>query len=410
LLNQNKLNFLVRSLLTVSIFFLFSQLSYYFWPHFSYINGSRIDYLSPTLYFSDIPLFLLTIIYFVFYFKFLIKKTYLFVIFFVFLNIYFSTIPIFTFYLYIKLLSKIIFIYFLSKNFLTKKRIINIFLLSLFITIPISILQIINQRSFYNFFYFFGERKFTLNTIGISTFSIFNYNFIRPMSTFSHPNLFSAYLVISYALLLDKKNYSILFTFFSAMLIVIMFFTNSSAIIISFLLSFVIYKHKVINKFFFMLPFLSILLIIFSKFLIKLNFNLDISERFYLNLTSLFFLKNNFLIGVGLGNYLFNFNSYTDFVLNNFNQFLNRFWVQPVHNIYLLILSELGIVGLVIFYLFFSKLILKSKSTLKMLLMFILISGLFDHFWLSLQQGQLMFCLIVGLILNKNSAKISNNE
>ena len=36
------------------ILFLPTQLGKHFWPNFSYVYGVRIDYLSPTLYFTDI--------------------------------------------------------------------------------------------------------------------------------------------------------------------------------------------------------------------------------------------------------------------------------------------------------------------------------------------------------------------
>src|ERR1035437_10261792 len=36
------------------VLFLPTQLGKHFWPNFSYVYGIRIDYLSPTLYFTDL--------------------------------------------------------------------------------------------------------------------------------------------------------------------------------------------------------------------------------------------------------------------------------------------------------------------------------------------------------------------
>ena len=81
---------------------------------------------------------------------------------------------------------------------------------------------------------------------------------------------------------------------------------------------------------------------------------------------------------------------------------------QPVHNIYLLIYSETGILGLGTFILFLIFLlkdfILKTKldklyhySVLLVFLSFLFI-GLFDHFLWTLQQGRLMLWLAISLL------------
>jgi O-antigen ligase len=81
---------------------------------------------------------------------------------------------------------------------------------------------------------------------------------------------------------------------------------------------------------------------------------------------------------------------------------------QPVHNIYLLIASETGLVGLSLFLLFlifvFYNFIQRTKlhkayqySFLILALSF-LIMGLFDHFLWTLQQGSLIFWMMLALI------------
>ena len=85
---------------------------------------------------------------------------------------------------------------------------------------------------------------------------------------------------------------------------------------------------------------------------------------------------------------------------------------QPVHNIYLLIYSELGIVGLALFLLFLVFVVyefvirtrFKRPYHVSFALIFasVLAMGLFDHFYWTIQSGQLLFWLTVGLISSNN--------
>jgi O-antigen ligase len=112
-------------------------------------------------------------------------------------------------------------------------------------------------------------------------------------------------------------------------------------------------------------------------------------------------LKSGFnLLGVGIG----------DFVnwLSSQSPGLMRHLYQPVHNIYLLIYTETGILGLTSFLLFIvflvkdfvkmTKLGNFHYSSFLLLLISFLFIGFFDHFLWTLQQGMLMFWLILALL------------
>ncbi|OGM99908.1 MAG: hypothetical protein A2736_03000 [Candidatus Yanofskybacteria bacterium RIFCSPHIGHO2_01_FULL_41_27] len=87
---------------------------------------------------------------------------------------------------------------------------------------------------------------------------------------------------------------------------------------------------------------------------------------------------------------------------------LPRYLYQPVHNIYLLIYSEIGILGLASFVLFLIFLIkdfvkktgMKELYHYSFLLFFlsVLIIGFFDHFLFTIQQGRFIFWMIAALI------------
>lgn len=102
--------------------------------------------------------------------------------------------------------------------------------------------------------------------------------------------------------------------------------------------------------------------------------------------------------GVGIGNqvlYAVKNEVYQDLGMNEVWQ-----W-QPIHNIYLLIASEIGILGLLIFLIFLSRLIILNSLFTIPTMMFstLLLLGLFDHYLWTLEPGRIMLWLVIGLVL-----------
>lgn len=162
---------------------------------------------------------------------------------------------------------------------------------------------------------------------------------------------------------------------------------------------------------------LFIFLTVFSamNWLIVPRAKIDLSEpsvslRVSYDKMGLYLLENNPL-GVGLGNqvlYSMKNGTYQIFGMSQEWQ-----W-QPIHNIYLLIASEVGVLGLIVFICFFLKILaaqvkflLKNKDfhngslNLVVLLMFLSLLGFgfFDHFLWTLQPGRLMLWLVLGIML-----------
>ena len=119
-------------------------------------------------------------------------------------------------------------------------------------------------------------------------------------------------------------------------------------------------------------------------------------------------IKDNYLKGVGIGNYTIY--SQGKLITNQAS-----YYYQSVHNSFLLIWSEIGIFGLLSFliliFLIIKKVYHQIKLNLKkekinqqiklILLAAILLLMLFDHWWWSLHFGLISFWLITGFI-NKN--------
>lgn len=122
------------------------------------------------------------------------------------------------------------------------------------------------------------------------------------------------------------------------------------------------------------------------------------SERIDYQNQSIALIKNNLLFGVGSGNYI-------TAVQKNIDPDLPYYLYQPVHNIYLLVASEIGSLGLLIFIsllLYSIYYIVRWKPALLglgIIIVVLLISGLFDHFLISLYPFKLWLWLLVGIII-----------
>ena len=124
---------------------------------------------------------------------------------------------------------------------------------------------------------------------------------------------------------------------------------------------------------------------------------------------SLDIIQSNPLLGVGLGTYTVS--------LYDLDSSQSSYYYQPVHNVDLLVMSELGIIGwllltitiIYLLYLIFRKYGREMNTeTLLILASFIvlLIIGIFDHYLWSLYFGLMFSFLIIGLLVNKINYKI----
>jgi O-antigen ligase len=111
-------------------------------------------------------------------------------------------------------------------------------------------------------------------------------------------------------------------------------------------------------------------------------------------------IKNNPIKGIGMGNFVFKMQEN-----NTFN--LKTWELQPVHNIYLLAISELGIILFsFIFFLFLNSILfensgLNSKNKLILVGLFlILMTGLWDHYLYSFSQGISILTVIIIILIS----------
>ena len=382
------------------ILFLPTQFGRHFWPEFSFIKGIRIDYLSPTLYLTDILILFLFVFSF-FKNKFLITnyKILIILIAVVIAGIIQSKSPTAGFFGLLKLLE-FVFLGFYTANYIKKNNFQNILLmLSLGVIFEslLAVAQYLNHGSIQGFFYFFGERFYNSQTPGIANASIGGELFLRPYGTFPHPNVLAGYLFVAMTMLIFNFQFTIFKfkkTLFTSALILgtvslLLSLSRVAIILWVLVLSFFLIRKLMIKRI--PLIIISILILVFLGTFTPLRQRFtdirltdeSITQRESLVQSSEAMIKNHPIFGVGLNNFLTNLPAFEK--------------VQPVHNIFLLVLSETGIVGISFFLWFLIKTIKKVQSSYLLLLVScLLFLGIFDHYFLTLQQGQLLFAMVLG--------------
>jgi O-antigen ligase len=273
---------------------------------------------------------------------------------------------------------------------------------------------------------FLGESVLTINTPGVARVFTDEGNFLRVYGTMPHANILAAFLVLGFLsflyLFLREKRFiflvPIFFIFFASFLtfsrsgIFTLFLGSVASIFYSLI-------HKDLRKWGLYLC-LFLLIFVLISYLVLGNL---FGARFYLstkepsfyyrvdyNLIGFLLIKQFPLFGVGLGNQIekaLDLGFYQKYNLKESWQ-----W-QPIHNIYLLSIAEVGIVGFLFFLYLIVSIFLKAflilkknifkKECLDIFYPFLigclfLILGLVDHFLWDLTSGGLMFFLVLGIL------------
>ncbi len=355
------------------LFLIPSQLSYHFWPEYAFVFGVRVDYFSPTVYLTDILVILLISLS-----RTKVKNIWLFGIFVLAgINISVSHLPLITFFKWIKILELV----FLAKYVFDHSKFINnplfskVLSLSFIFISLVGIIQFFNEGTIGGFLYLFGERSFDVNTPGIALQTVFDKEHLRAYSTFSHPNSLAGYLVIGIIYLFSLKKKDSFNVLALALSTVCLFLTFSLSAFIG------LFTYMVGKNFKMLILILAILFSLFLPFVKNgNNYPLEIRERIEQANLSKTLMTNNLLLGTGLG------------TSPSFDKHL-----QPVHNIFLLTFVETGVLGFLIM-IFLSYIILKNKNFA--ILIPIIVIGIFDHYFFTLQQNLLSLAFVIGAAFN----------
>lgn len=422
------------------ILFFPTQLARHFWPDFSYINGLRIDYLSPTIYVTDILIFFLLVLSLRKILSYLSNVSHLRNLIwlgslgFLILVSLFAFNPTLSFLKFLKILEFLFLGFYISKNvrFWTRdaqrpsqndddgiKLSTIIFLLSVtvFYESVLAIWQFVQQGSIGGPWWFLGERTFNSSTPFIAQAVLNGQLILRPYGTFPHPNVLGGYLaivltLINYLTLNTKHKAQKIFligTLILGTITLFISFSRTAWIVFGLgVLGLFVLKRKKILTLLILISFIGLVGVFgFWRF----QSLLDVDQKSFLirqqlNNVAVKIIADHPFFGVGLNNFLISLPSYlqkTDVV----------HFYQPAHNIFLEIAAEAGIIGLIIFIIFIifiiRRLIINCSYLMLLLVCEILVLGLFDHYLWTLQQGQLLMALVFGLCwAHKNKVKYNH--
>ena len=331
-----------------------------------------------------------------------------------------------------------LFFSFVAAKYLVKKRFLHIAVIALILNgifqSLASIAQFIHNGSLG--IHFLGESIFGPNIDGVAKIIINGENHIRAYGTLPHPNLLAGFLIIPILLLVIllmfrafKVSHETFFDYvpvsfliFSLFVIGTGFFLTFSrsaflALILASLLSVILVYFlsdharalSVKLNFSYLTLFVLVTLIIvisLSKYTSLLSHQ-SINERNSYQIVSYETILSHPVTGVGIG----------QFVLSEYLRYPNwESWqYQPVHNIYLLILSELGVVGFSIFILLLITLITRFINIYKMgdsmfsltfvasccIALSIVIISFIDHYYWDIKIGNLLVAILTIFILVK---------
>jgi hypothetical protein len=416
---------LIKFTFQLLVLLLPTQLALHFWPNWAYVYGFRIDYLSPTLYLTDIVVIILMVLWAIQYFhnRTIIKKhnprkhayflaTVLFVGF-IGVNIYFAISPWVAIYKWIKIGEFALIGLFVAraKEFEFNSWIAKPLSLSLIVVSVIAFIQFALQRTIGGPLYLLGERSFNTITPGIATFTFFGRELLRPYSVFPHPNVMAGFLGTSFYLLLlglIKRQKPFYYKLSLVILLVGLILSISQGAWMSFVLVGLIYvfsiRNKNISNRLYILGLATIITLslflpaVSDKLLSSRDYAESVSHRLYLAQASGLMIAERPMIGIGGGNYILG-------LIKNSSFPKLSWWLQPAHNIFLLTFSETGFIGFGLFVFLLlvvvNKIILKRERRLLAAFTFVILTGLLDHYWITLQQTQVLLTILIGLAFRK---------
>lgn len=342
----------------------------------------------------------------------------------------------------------LLFLY-LAYNALNKPYICNVisFIVALgFIQAIIGIAQAILQHSVGLFW--LKESLISLNIDGVAKVMLFGHKFIRAYGLFPHPNILGGFLLITIVLtFVYRKMFhadggkivpcgTLMYIILAVQAIALLLTFSKSAILgLFFVICYLGYKmfgarlastsgfreSRRVEHFW---RYIVTAIIIVAVFVTILGFDINslllksFNERLLFLNVSRETIVGNPIVGLGMGQFVAEMQKYSSVFLANWQY-------QPVHNVFLLIWSELGIIGLVLFILFLWKVFRANEmfhpgrnvphgtscgasveqadvswggTIFKGILLGFIIIMLFDHYLWDIQQGQIMLWMILGLI------------
>ena len=258
----------------------------------------------------------------------------------------------------------------------------------------LAIAQVAKNGSIQGIFWWLGERKFDYLTIGIAQIRWWGEGFIRAYGTFSHPNSMAGFLLVSLILWSSyKKEIKSYWWWLVTWIGLVGIVLNGSRIV--WVLTVIWGILKILGK-----KWKGGMLIMFGLVLIIVGLlggegiggwdKESWNKRVDLNKVAYEMIKTKPLFGVGVNNFMI-----------NLPKIGNSRWLQPVHNIPLLVTAEIGVWGSMLWIWWLMRRILRTKITRQVLMigMVIVVTAMMDHYWITLPQNKWLLAIVIVWLL-----------
>lgn len=363
-----------------------------------YVGGLWVNYLVPTLSVLDLFIFLLLVTLFKEergILKKVVRNKYLWI-----LGVFLLIQSVYVQEIFVLFQNVHLYIYILTalavKEIFIKREVYNMLLQSSYTNIAVLVLLLVQGIiGIYQFtkgtslgVHFLGESLIVSGMSGSSFIDINGEALLRAYGTFPHPNLFAGWLILLFVIcwILFKHSRQRIFPVINALLILLfsVFTFSRISMILLLLLSFIWVLSSVKRN-----TLLSVSNILVVRFLnVFSGEDSSWSDRLKLIEVNWKIFRENILFGTGIGNSLKYYAENIPYTTGG------KLLLQPVHNIFVLNMVELGILGSIYFWFLHYKVFLRGVqwNIVKLcILLVIILIGMFDHYLLSLPQGQAIF-------------------
>ena len=357
-----------------------TQLGKHFWPAFSFVSGIRVDYFSPTLYMTDILLFLLIVVMWGKVWQQVHKYAKIVLIAFLILIISWALRgfePLFAYRAlqYGKILCVALIFRYAAEH---EKRtfLIGLGISAIYMTI-LSFFQLYYRESLQGVWWWVGERMYTGATPGISSVSIQGLKIVRPYGTFSHPNTMGGFYLVSLSVFFLGGLYWAAIP--AATLVLLSFSRIATAGFAIFMLFTAFRTHCLRCKY----TKIALFVLLTAVAFVWKGSETSVVERLYTWRYGVSHLLKTLLQPPMLGDYLIPRTSLP------FSGLFN----QPIHNALLIFMSEWKIAGVLLLFIVVRRIL---PAVPRITLVLLAIIALFDHYVLTQQQGLLLLGVIIG--------------
>ncbi len=357
-----------------------TQLGKHFWPAFSFVNGIRVDYFSPTLYTTDILLLLLVVAVWKRIWQQVQKHTKMLLIAFLILGISwtlrgFEPLFVYRALQYGKILC-VALIFRCATEHEKRTFLIGLGISTIYMT-ALSFFQLYYKESLQGVWWWLGERMYTGATPGISSISAQGLKIVRPYGTFSHPNTMGGFYLVSLSVFFLGGLY---WAVIPAATLVLLSFSRIATVGFASFMLFTAFRIDCVRCKYVKI---ALFVLLAAVALVWKGSETSVAERLYTWSYGVDHLLKTLLQPPMLGDYLIPRTSLP------FSGLFN----QPIHNALLIFMSEWKIAGALLLFVIVRHIL---PVVPRITLIFLVTIALFDHYLLTQQQGLLLLGVITG--------------